>query len=245
MNPIIVMTPRTGSNLVCEMLWSVAKENFGHKSILYEYFTITDLYKCTYKKENDCIALDTYERVQQPWFESQRDELLKRLDLLTDDYRYTIKLFPRRLEPEIIETIQQQYDIIFLERRDKVHQLLSFCTMMLTNTSHYRSAEKKVDQVMYNPLLSRIFFGILKEYFAFKEKNVGPTLFYEDFIEHGGDEAALIKLLNWSMPIPPKFHSKTIPTPYVSNNIEDMIVNKDEWLRDRDAVIKKLLEISK
>ena len=240
MNPIIVTTPRTGSNLVCEMLWSVSKENFGHKNNLYEYFTVTDLYKCTFKKVDDCIKIDKFERTKQVWFESRRDEMLKRLSLLQDDHRYTIKLFPTELEPEIVETIQDHYDIIFLERRDKVRQLLSFCTMVLTNTSHYKSKEKVVDQVIYDAKLAKIFFEMLDDYYAFKEKNVGPTLFYEDFIEQGGDEAALIKLLNWSVKSSVKFNPRFVPTPYINDNIEDMVVNKEEWLRDREKIITQL-----
>lgn len=240
MNPIIVTTPRTGSNLVCEMLWSVSKENFKHKNNLYEYFTVTDLYKCTFHKVNDCIKIDKFERTKKVWFDSRRDEMLKRLALLEDDYRYTIKVFPTELEPEVVEVIQNHYDIIFLERRDKVRQLLSFCNMVLTNTSHYKNKEKSVDKVMYDPHLAKVFFEMMDDYFKFKKQNAGPTLFYEDFIELGGDEAALIKLLNWSVKCSDKFNPRFVPTPYVSDNIEDMVVNKEQWLNDRDDIIERL-----
>lgn len=240
MNPIIITTPRTGSNLVCEMVWSLSKENFGHKNNLYEFFTITDLHKSTFIKVDDRITLHKFERTKHVWFESRRTEMLKRLALLKDDYRYTMKLFPTEIEPEIAQMIQQQYDIVFLERRDKVRQLLSFCNMVLTNTSHYKTSEKSVEQVTYNAELAKIFLRMLAGYSEFKKANSGSTLFYEDFIQQGGDEAALIKLLKWPVANTVKFTPRFVPTPYVKDNIEDMIVNKDEWQKDRAGIIEQL-----
>lgn len=244
MNPIIVTTPRTGSNLVCEMLWSVSRENFRHKNNLYEYFTVTDLYKCTYKKVENCIRIDQFERVKQAWFNTRREEMLKRLALLEDDYRYTMKVFPTELEPEILDTIQEHYNIIYLERQDKVRQLLSFSTMMLTNTSHYKTAEKPVDRVIYSATLTKMFFHMLEGYYKFKKANAGPTLYYEEFIQAGGNEDALITLVKLPAVNSTKIDPRFVPTPYVSNNMEDMIVNKDEWLQDREEVMKRLTEIS-
>ena len=244
MNPIIVTTPRTGSNLVCEMMWSIARENFRHKNNLYEYFTVTDLYKCTYKKVENCIRIDQFDRVKQSWFNTRREEMLKRLALLEDDYRYTMKVFPTELEPEILQAIQDHYNIIFLERRDKLRQLLSFSTMMLTNTSHYKTADKPVDRVIYNAELTKTFFNMLEGYFKFKQANTGPTLYYEDFIQAGGDEAALINLLDLPAVNSFKLNPRFIPTPYVSDNMEDMIVNKEEWLQDRAIIVERLTQFA-
>ena len=244
MNPIIVTTPRTGSNLVCEMLYSIAKENFGHKNNLYEYFTITDLHKSTFVKVDGCIKLDKFERTKNIWFKSRREEMLKRLTLLENDYRYTMNVFPSEIEPEIIASIYDHYDIVFLERRDKVRQLLSFCTMVMSNTSHYKTAEKVVDRVMYNAELANIFIRMLDGYFEFKNRNNGPTLYYEDFIAAGGDEAAMVKLLNWTVDNIPKVNPRFVPTPYVSENMEDMLINKDDWLKDRQSVLEQLTKYS-
>ena len=242
MNPIIVTTPRTGSNLVCEMLWSVSRENFRHKNNLYEYFTVTDLYKCTYKKVENCIRIDEFDRVKQAWFNTRREEMLKRLALLEDDYRYTMKVFPTELEPEVLQAIQDHYNIIFLERRDKLRQLLSFSTMMKTNTSHYKTADKAVDRVIYDAELTKVFFNMLEGYFKFKAANTGPTLYYEDFIQQGGNEAALISLLDLPAVNSFKLNPRFVPTPYVSDSMEDMVVNKDEWFRDRAAIIERLTQ---
>jgi hypothetical protein len=151
-----------------------------------------------------------------------------------------MKVFPTEIEPEIIEMIQTHYNIIFLERRDKIRQLLSFCNMVLTNTSHYKTVEKSIEQVTYNAELAKIFFRMLAGYSVFKKVNLGKTLYYEDFIQAGGNETALIKLLDLPAVNSVKLSPRFVPTPYVKDNIEDMIVNKEEWLRDRASIIEQL-----
>jgi len=240
-NPIIVTTPRTGSTVICRMLWNLSKEFYGHKNILYEYFTVTDLYESRYKKIDGCIqSIIPRKRIKHEWCTNYRLEKLKRLLLLIKDYKYTMKIFPMQLEPEIVPVIVKNFDLIYLERRDKIRQLLSFSSMMITNVSHYTSSDSEVKTIEYSPELTDKFFELIEAYHTFKKNNQGITIYYEDFIENGANEAALIKLLNLPIEYFKLSKVETIPTPYLSENLEDLIVNKGDWLRDRPKIIDRL-----
>ena len=56
----------------------------------------------------------------------------------------------------------------------------------------------------------------------------------------GGDETAIIQLLNLPLTVNDKEVLKTMPTPYSESNIESLITNKEEWQADRDSIVNEL-----
>lgn len=241
MKPIVITTPRSGSNLFCQMLGNLAKQHYGYKDNLYEVFTVIPLFKGGFIKVDGCIKSTGIERTGVKWYESAREEKLKRLQLFENDHNYLMKVFPSDLEPEIEDMIHNNYDCIYLERKDKVGQLLSLFGLFQTNVSHHKDNSKQINEIYYDKKITEDFIAAVAKYNRFKAScpSKYPTVYYEDFIANGGNELAVIQLLNLPISVYIPEQAATIPTPYLSN-IESLIVNKDEWLADKDTIIKAL-----
>jgi len=241
MRPIIVTTPRSGSTLITDLLGNIAKEHAGYKNTLQEYFTITELYYPEFKLINDTVYCTSVDRKLEVWYDDKRTEILKRLSLLNNDHNYMIKLFSEDIEPEVQSMIDGNYDIIYLERRDKLSQYISYMNMIGTNIAHHTDSSNKVKSIIYWSKFRDEFIHINDNYFKYKTEHPSkfPTIYYEDFIDGGSDEEALLRLLNLDLKVYNKLDVKTIPTPY-ENDLESLILNKKDWLLDREYIINEL-----
>ena len=255
MRPIIITTPRTGSTLVCELLFNIAAHRFKYKNNLGEYFTITTLYKANYQKVNGLIrSMDgqrsDYDRSKATYDSddikltalklAERSTILHRIELLRNDPLYMIKLFSSDFTPEVLDFVTKTYDMVYLERKNKVKQFLSFLGLVQTNTSHYtKESPRAVLKIIYDTKWAKQFVQLDKLYQDCKHQHPGPVLYYEDFIAAGADESALIELLDLSVTGIKNKTIQTVPTPYTTD-IEDLVVNKEEWLRDRDDFLNQL-----
>jgi hypothetical protein len=245
MKPILFTMPRTGSTIVTRLLGNIAEQHYNYANNLVEYFLVATNYKAEFSKDiNGIVRTISYIRnnPSYQWYSDKRQIILDRLNLL-EDKLYMIKIFPMDLEPEVIEYMKT-YDIIYLERRNKIHQLLSFINMEQTNIAEYKKGDKEVNKIIYLPPNVDIFFNVhYNPYYNFKKNNPSkyPTLYYEDFMELGGDEQALIKLLNLDIVdyiLPGIF--EYIPTPYTKENLEDLIINKKDWNNDKQRILDVL-----
>jgi len=241
MRPIIVTTPRSGSTLITDLLGNLAKQHSGYKNTLQEYFTITELYNPEYSRINDIVYCTKLDRKLEFWYDNKRDEILKRLALVNNDHNYMIKLFSEDIEPEVQTMIDDNYDIIYLERRDKLSQYISYMNMIGTNIAHHTVDSKSIGKIIYWTKFRDEFIRINDNYFKYKKNHPSkyPTIYYEDFIEQGSDEDSLIRLLNLDIKVYNKLSVKTIPTPYESE-LESLILNKQEWLLDREYIVNEL-----
>ena len=244
MNPILFTTPRTGSTLICNLLADIFnKEN------LNEFFHFGVVPSVNYQKINNRVVAKYFEnRINNPWGENLKEERLRRLGLIKGDYNYLIKIFGEPLETEILSEIKNNYDIIFLERKDKIKQILSFATVLNQKHSHYSNDDKKINSIIYKPEAAEVIISHLRMYEKFKSNlpSKSPTLYYEDFMELGANNFALTTLLkitlndklsnleNYWLP------KNSIPTPYVTDDIESLILNKKTWLKDKENILEKL-----
>jgi hypothetical protein len=244
MKPILFTMPRTGSTVVTRLLGNLAEQHYNYANTLIEYFLVAMQYRAEFKEDsNGIVRTMSYVRNNPPtqWFENKRQVILDRLELLGDKL-YMIKIFPMDLEPEVIEYMKN-YDIIYLERRNKIHQLLSFLNMEQTNIAEYKKGDKEVNTIIYYPPNVDVFFNVhYYPYLEFKKNNPSkyPTIYYEDFMELGGDEQSLIKLLNIDIKDYKPQTSEFTITPYTSENLEDLILNKKDWNVDRQRIIDVL-----
>jgi hypothetical protein len=245
MKPILITEPRTGSTLFCQMLGNIAKQHFGYKSNLNEVFTVDPLYKSGYEKVDGVVRSTGREVAGYQWYESAREEKLKRLALFDNDNNYMIKIFPFDMEHAEVEIKQfvNQYDIVYLERRDKLTQLISFLGMTHNRVSHFRTGSSRtINEIHYDKTWTKFFIKSAQLYKQFKFENLNnhPVVYYEDFMALGGDESAIIQLLNLPLTVNDKEVLKTMPTPYSESNIESLITNKEEWQADRDTIVNEL-----
>ena len=262
MKPIVVTTPRTGSQLFCHMMTSVATQHYGYKGSLGELFTVVPFFRTRYQYVNNVISAKFTRRISTQkgdgtWFSSARDEQLKRLSWISDeDAVYLLKIFPIDIEPELEEEITKKYDIIYLERRDRLRQLISYFGMHQSRTkeSHYyvkQLANDKnflktntIEELRYNKKITIAFLRSALIYREFKQTYPSkyPTVYYEDFIAEGANEQAIVKLLGLAIDVQIS-DPRILPTPYKSSNPEDLIVNQSIWLENKPDIIRKLNNI--
>ena len=244
MRPILVTTPRSGSTIILRLLGSLATQHFSCKGILHEPFTITELFKSDYKKINNIITIVNHERLGYKWFDSKREEKLKVISLLKDDYDYVFKLFPIDMEIEIEDMIKCYYAPILLERKDKIEQLLSWVRLFTTNVAHFLKTDaQQVTELRYDAFHANELIRHLSAYRAYNDSCTNYKLiFYEDFLQQGADESALIHLLGLPIIKYTQLDILTKPTPYCTS-LEDIITNKDEWLRDKPMLIRRISDL--
>lgn len=240
MRPILITTPRTGSTLITDLLGNLAKQHSGYKNTLQEYFTITELYYIEYGYRDSILTTTKLDRKLEVWYDDKRTEILKRVELMNGDYNYMMKLFSEDIEPEV-QSIIDTHDIIYLERKDKLSQYISYMNMIGSNIAHHKDESTKVKTIIYWKKFRDEFLNIHKNYIIYRDKHPSkyPIIYYEDFVDKGSDEQALIDILKLDINSFNKLDIKTIPTPY-ETDLESMILNKKEWLEDREYIINEL-----
>ena len=239
-NPVLIATPRSGSTVVCKLLFNIAHYKFGSKAYLNQFLTISPHYKETFKKENNVIVRDYYIRQKDTFFSDYVNRAFltkRRLTLMKDDVKYTTKIFTLDFVPETYNFFNEHFDFVFIERRDKLQQLLSFSTMMTTNKHEFKDGENVVEQTYFSMEHALVFVMQQAHYLKIKKLSPdAPVIYYEDFMELGGNTQALQTLLNLPIEdIPETIKVDTIPTPYLSN-LEDLLINKDEWLLHKSSI---------
>lgn len=242
-NPIIFTLPRTGSTVVCKLLGNIARQEFGHKNVLYEYFNINFIdsvhnnkqldYKQVHVFDDKIIVALQGERTH----ESDSEVRKRRLELLQHNPRHTMKVFPSVMTSDIVSFIIKEYDFIFLERRDKIEQFLSFCSILHSRKTHFLK-DDQTNITSFPFVLSRVqwFANQLQMFNDMQKKKPGITVYYEDFMNLGGDQKALAKLLGLTGTNLIDCNVLTKPTPY-EDTYENLISNKAEWLEHKQFVI--------
>ena len=242
-NPILVSMPRTGSTVIGKMLYNIAHHKFGSKNYLNQYTTMSPHYLEVFEKKDGLIQSVSYQREKNGFtkeYEQRATTIRQRVQMLVGDNKYTMKVFAHDFSPDMYNYFKSQYDFIFLERRDTVAQLLSFATMMETNKHEFRS-DDQFGQSYFDFENCLTFFGTLSQYSRIKKATPNAKVIcYEDFMQLGGDVAALQQLLELPKEvIPETLKIDTVPTPYQSN-LEDLLVNKEEWLLHKPTILKFL-----
>jgi hypothetical protein len=242
-NPILISMPRTGSTVIGKMLFNIAHHKFGSKNYLNQYTTMSPNYLEVFEKRDGIIQSISYEREKNKFIKEyeQRPTITRqRLQMLVGDNKYTMKLFAHDCSPEIFNFLKPQYDFIFLERRDTISQLLSFTTMMTTNKHEFKKKER-FNKAYFDFQNCLSLFLAISNYNKLKKTTPKSTvIYYEDFMDLGGNISALQTLLKLpNEDIPETLKINTVPTPYQSS-LEDLLVNKDEWLIHKPTILEFL-----
>ena len=239
MKPILIASPRTGSTIIGKQISNLAEQWWGYKNYLYEYLSIGKFFK------SEAVVVDgvLHNKIIGPTTEFWTDpesERLHRVKLLDNDYNYMIKLMPFNFDSWTVDWVKDHWNPVFLERRNKLDQLLSYLAFRTSNISHYaKESTAVVDEIYYKWEWAADFFNELTQYNKIKAQLVGATIYYEDWLEAGADQQAVIKLLNW-----PNSEYTPMPdmgkqTPY-TNIPEYLIRNKTDWNLDKSIIISRL-----
>lgn len=258
MRPILITSPRTGSNIVCDKLFNIARDNFSYTNNLYEFFNINKIVQSLYSIENNEIICNLNVRVYTKWYQNKYELQIDRLNLLKKTHgNYMIKLLSLDVMDEVLEYIFSNYDPIFLERKDKINQ---FCSWLVLYTAQRKAHNMRmrplneVSQLNYKKDYLTDFIFILQEYDRIKalhksifltkynerhyeETMRRITLFYED-IKYDVSEIRLANYLNLRCNNLKNYIDYFLPTPYAeAETLEDLIDNQDEWQKDKPLLL--------
>lgn len=246
--PILITTPRTGSSLICQLLGDIARHTSDYKNDLQEFYTIEPGYEAIYEQASvfneQIITVKSYREVSAHplWYGSEdnkRQMVLDRTEMLvSNQYRYMIKLFPGALMNDgIRNAVFPRYDPVYLQRQDLLQQYLSSMYLRGPNLQfHYQSgqtAEAKEINFNYKHFVN--FKNTLLLYKKVKERYPGPTIFYEDVVQHKNQHQALADILNVSYEGVKSSVVKTIQSPYAIP-LKEMLVYNWKWKMYKNEV---------
>lgn len=235
MIPLLFATARSGSSIISYLMYELGKNQVGYKNYLNEFFTVNELFKPTYETINNVITQTACPRINIKWFNSDREERLKRLDMISDDPNYALKVFPEDLEPEIIDFIKKHYRIIGLERRDKEDQFISFSHMLSTNIAAYsRDDPTIINSIKIDKKHLSSFISHIRKFKHLQSELEFPVIYYEDFI----NETDKLKFIADNFGLAYQTLSIDIDskeTPYIANK-KEIIENVDDWKIIRSAL---------
>ena len=244
MKPIMLAaTPRSGSTVIQELFYGMGRDLFGYQADLRQYFTVIPEIKTTYQvDEAGVITYGGRTEWHGEWCDV-RVEKPRRLAMLeSSPHRYLIKFFPSDVIrwPAIMDHISRNYRPLYIDRRDRLRQFISYITRMQIRRSHFAvGAQDRVGRlVVYRQEDLDHFCYIIDCFNRYRSANPGRTIFYEDFMAQGGDARALAHLAGIPLPEDGVPLPSTMPTPYEGSH-EGVLINADEWRSDLGWIVDR------
>jgi len=253
--PLVITTFRSGSTVLTEMLATIAVEYLGFKKYLDEPFTMMGYGSQhhaktfgSYKNSDgeDILYTSNYSAFDKSnaTAESRYKERLRRLDLLKNNpHTYMFKVMADiTLPPEVVEWCSNERSPIFLERRDRMAQLVSWCSYLQHPPHYTKSSQQRlkytINHINYNRDMCLYFIkSHIHAYDEWKKKySSAPVIYFEDIIDSNPSKK-LCSLMGVedNITIEPKY----LPVPYAKNNREDLI-RSPGWKQDR-AMLEQLI----
>lgn len=251
--PLLVTTPRTGSTLIHKLLGNIGKQTADFKNNLNEFFTITpwiDLKYSNFKVFNDTIiGLISNDTLNNRNIHTENKFLHEidfvklyheKIQMLQDNsFKYMIKLIPYMIDDFTINFLNNEYDFIYLERRDKLSQLLSYTTFKNTGITHYLKDDTTViDKIEFDPKFLWLLNRIYEDYHKIKQSFPGPTLYYEDLMAERITEESILRCLNMDIKIDNPLAIQTRSSTYLEIDRELLINNPELWLKYKPEFLK-------
>lgn len=234
MKPILISTPRSGSTIVAEKIFNISRDNFNYIDNLDEFFNVTDMIQTNYHFVENKIVKEKSQKIFKKWYNDKQEIYQYRLNLLKYNPNYLIKFFPFNTPKDIETFIIDTYDLIFLERKNKVAQFISFLGLFCEKKYSHNTINNfyQITKLKYDKKLLDSFINIIHQYNAFKEKKSGITIFYEDVLQNKINETNIATLLNLNIHNINNYENKIIKTSYITDP-ELLIENYDEWKQDK------------
>ncbi len=257
MKPLVISTPRTASTILTTKLFNIARDNWGYVTNLGEYFSVDRVIESNYVLKNNKIVKNVHDRVYRKWWDDKYKIQVERLELIKSYPNNMIKVHPFDLPDDIEKFIIQNYDLIFLERKNKINQFLSYLGLFSElKLSHYKTNEPQpqITSFYYSKEHLNDFIYILQCYDKFKNtyKNFlsnlhgnkldidyflnKRTFIYEDEWYNASEEQ-LAEKLSLGISEIKNYHNESLKTKYANNDLESLIINRSEWEKDKHLLI--------
>ena len=241
MNPIVVAYPRSGSEIITDIVFNYARQVWNSERCLQEFLLMT------FFRDNNFEFIDnkiegTYWSLPKDQWESHwikikasiPSKVDQRISWLTANPNYVFKLITTPwVNDNQYKWCIENFHCVFVERKDKIRSFLSYLFLPYISTHHSINS----DTIKKEKLKVKMDVGLANKwiwnYKKFNELLTQSTnkslLVYEDIVtDYGVDEEKILKILSW--PIPPdyefyKFNTK--PTPYEDNDLLNYFEDKE------------------
>ncbi len=245
MKPILFATPRSGSTIIGELIGNLAQQLWDSKGFLGEFFNINPTLVTEAKVINGRLYLQRNQYVEKNWCNDPYKEKLIRKGLVDNDPNYVIKFLVSQIENWTVPWVTHcNFTPIFIERRNKVKQLVSYLASTQTNNWYFHKSRQydPLEQISYNEETAIRLLWNLRELKNLKCRFKNPiTIYYEDWLEQGGNQKALVNLLGITEPYV-ETQTDCGNTPYLIDS-EQLLERDPKWLEAKDRITKLLNEI--
>ncbi len=246
MNPILFATARSGSTVIAQQLAKITFDLWNGKGYLGEAFALYPDRPNFIEPVEGGLGL-IYKNFDYPIsFCNTKAEIInaykERMGFLDNNKGYLIKILSDQYHPVMDSWIRANFTPIFLERRNKLDQILSYMAMQSNGKAHFSlNDQSDINKIIYKKADVDFLIEQMRLFVKIKSWYDGFVVYYEDWFEHGANEKILCGLIGLShmsgsvgqSDIPYK------PTPY-SSNPEMLIENKDEWIRDKPSILQRI-----
>ena len=253
MHPIVVAYPRSGSEILTNIVFNYAYQVWNSERCLQEFLLVTFFRDYNFSFVNNKIEGSYWSIPKDQWNEhwnSIKDKIYKisqeRIYWLQSNPNYVFKLITTpRLTDAQYDWCLKNFHCIFIQRNDKIRSFLSFLFLYLVGTHHALDADTIKRQnlkIKFNIDFAKLWVWDYKKYNSLRDSSTDKSiLVYEDLLVDGAiSEDKILKTLGWEIPKDYKFYKfQTKPTPYEDDDIINYFENKDEVL----DYIKSLPEI--
>jgi hypothetical protein len=253
MHPIVVAYPRSGSEILTNIVFNYAHRVWNSERCLQEFLLVTFFRSYDFSFVNNKIEGSYWSIPKDQWKENWntvKDKIYEisqeRISWLQTNPNYVFKLITTpRLTDSQYDWCLKNFHCIFIQRNDKIRSFLSFLFLYYIGTHHSLDADtikKQNLKIKFDINFAKLWVWDYKKYNLLRDSSTDKSiLVYEDLLVDGAiSEDKILKTLGWEIPKDYKFYKfQTKPTPYEDDDIINYFENKDEVL----DYIKSLPEI--
>jgi len=248
MNPIVVAYPRSGSEIITDIVFNYASQVWKSERCLQEFLLVTFFRDNNFQFIDNKIEGNYWSLPKEQWeshWNNIKDTVSstvdQRISWLIKNPNYVFKLItnPRVTDDQYKQCIEN-FHCVFVERKDKIRSFLSYLFLPYIGTHHKIDSDtitkEKLKIKMDIGLAGKWIWNYKKFNKLFLQSTNKSLLVYEDIVTaYGVDEEKILKTLNWPIPENYQFYKfKTKPTPYEDNDLLNYFEDKDlvlEYIR--------------
>lgn len=237
--PVIVTTARTGAAAIGYDLSHIAEAYYGSKNDLGFLFNVNNIapYKWKLYENDGKLTLQrlSNKRKTKYWKGTKEEERTARLEVLKQFPQHTFRVLPEDVQqPDVWDYIVQNYEPLFLERRNKLRQFISYCGAV------QNTGEESIESIKYDATLFDDFVTSLESYYQLKASVPGAKTIYYD--QWQTNHKILFKMLG-KEPFDIIQDHDLIKPPNYNGDIWSRISNADEFEADKEQLIRWLSHI--
>jgi hypothetical protein len=244
MNPIVVAYPRSGSEILTDIVFNYASQLWKSERCLQEFLLITFFRDNNFEFINNKIEGMYWSLSKDQWpshWNKIKDTVSstvdQRISWLTKNPNYVFKLITNpRVTDNQYKWCIENFHCVFVERRDKIRSFLSYLFLPYIGTHHRIDSDaitKEKLKIKMNIDLANQWIWNYKKFNELSAQSTNKSLLvYEDIMtDHGVDEEKILQILNWPIPSNYQFYKfKTKPTPYEDNDLLNYFEDKESIL---------------